>query len=104
MAIFLSTARSGQLQEELLAGGYPPETPVVLAYQATWPDELIVHCTVASIEQTVKANKLWKHTLFLVGPALAAGGTRSHLYHPGHFHGFRKADRAARRSLLASRE
>jgi precorrin-4/cobalt-precorrin-4 C11-methyltransferase len=100
MAIFLSAARSGQLQEELSAGGYADDTPVVIAYQATWPDELIVHCTVASIETTVKARKLWKHTLFLVGPALAAGGTRSHLYHPGHFHGFRKPERAARRELL----
>ncbi|CAM5252382.1 hypothetical protein SFUMM280S_06798 [Streptomyces fumanus] len=42
--------------------------------------------------ETVKEHKLWKHTLFLVGPALDAHGTRSHLYHPGHFHGFRKAD------------
>ncbi|MGV9235167.1 precorrin-4 C(11)-methyltransferase, partial [Streptomyces nigra] len=25
--------------------------------------------------------------------------TRSHLYHPGHFHGYRKADPAARRAL-----
>jgi precorrin-4/cobalt-precorrin-4 C11-methyltransferase len=99
MAIFLSAARSGQLQEELTAGGYADDTPVVIAYQATWPDELVVHCTVATIEETVKARKLWKHTLFLVGPALAAGGTRSHLYHPGHFHGFRKPERAARREL-----
>jgi precorrin-4/cobalt-precorrin-4 C11-methyltransferase len=103
MALFLSAARSGQLQEELLAGGYPSDTPVVVAYQATWPDELVVRCTVATIEETVKAHKLWKHTLFLVGPALAAGGTRSHLYHPGHFHGFRKADRAARRVLREGR-
>ena len=43
MALFLSAARSGQLQEELLAGGYPPDTPCVVAYQVTWPDELIVH-------------------------------------------------------------
>ena len=42
MALFLSAARSGQLQAELLGGGYPPDTPVVVAYQATWPDELIV--------------------------------------------------------------
>jgi precorrin-4/cobalt-precorrin-4 C11-methyltransferase len=99
MALFLSAARSGQLQEELLDGGYPPETPVVVAYQATWPDELVVTCTVGTLEETVKEHKLWKHTLFLVGPALAAGGRRSHLYHPGHFHGFRKADREARRAL-----
>ena len=103
MAIFLSAARSGQLQTELLAGGYPEHTPVIVAYQATWPDELVVGCTIATLEQTVKREKLWKHTLFLVGPALGAGGTRSHLYHPGHFHTFRRADPAARRALRGSR-
>jgi precorrin-4/cobalt-precorrin-4 C11-methyltransferase len=99
MAVFLSAARSGQLQAELLAGGYPPDTPVVVAYQATWPDELVLECTVGTLADTVKARKLWKHTLFLVGPALGARGTRSHLYHPGHFHGFRRAERGARRAL-----
>jgi precorrin-4/cobalt-precorrin-4 C11-methyltransferase len=99
MAVFLSAARSGQLQAELLAGGYPPDTPVVVAYRATWPDGLIVDCTVGTLADTVRARKLWKHTLFLVGPALAACGARSHLYHPGHFHGHRRADRAARAAL-----
>lgn len=99
MALFLSAARSGQVQAELLAGGYPEDTPAVVAYQATWPDELVVHCTVGTLEATVKQHKLWKHTLFLVGPALAAEGTRSHLYHPGHFHTFRRAEPAARAEL-----
>jgi precorrin-4/cobalt-precorrin-4 C11-methyltransferase len=42
----------------------------------------------------------------LVGPGLAAGGdgaSRSHLYHPGHFHGFRRADRQARKELRGTR-
>ncbi|WP_410817729.1 precorrin-4 C(11)-methyltransferase [Micromonospora sp. 050-3] len=99
MALFLSAARSGQVQAELLAGGYPQDTPAVVAYQATWPDELVVRCTVGTLEETVKQHKLWKHTLFLVGPALAAEGTRSHLYHPGHFHTFRRAEPAARAEL-----
>lgn len=99
MAVFLSAARSGQLQAELLDGGYPPDTPVLLAYRATWPDEVIVDCTVGTLADTVRARKLWKHTLFLVGPALAASGTRSHLYHPGHFHGHRRADPKARQAL-----
>ncbi|MER7727100.1 precorrin-4 C(11)-methyltransferase [Streptomyces sp. NPDC096323] len=103
MALFLSAARSGQLTQELLEGGYPTSTPVVIAYQATWPEELILHCTIETLEATVKEHKLWKHTLFLVGPALSASGTRSHLYHPGHFHGYRKADRAARAELRAQR-
>jgi precorrin-4/cobalt-precorrin-4 C11-methyltransferase len=101
MALFLSAARSGQLQEELLEGGYSPETPCVVAYQATWPDELVVHCTLGELEATVKEHKLWKHTLVLVGPALGAGGTRSHLYHPGHFHGFRRAEPKSREALRA---
>ncbi|MDB1088445.1 precorrin-4 C(11)-methyltransferase [Streptomyces sp. ACA25] len=103
MALFLSAARSGQLAAELLEGGYPTGTPVIIAYQVTWPEELLLHCTVGTLEETVKEHRLWKHTLFLVGPALSASGTRSHLYHPGHFHGFRRADPAARRALRATR-
>ncbi|MWA10271.1 precorrin-4 C(11)-methyltransferase [Streptomyces sp. BA2] len=103
MALFLSTARSGQLVRELLEGGYPTTTPVVIAYQVTWPEELVLHCTIETLEETVKEHKLWKHTLFLVGPALSAHGTRSHLYHPGHFHGFRKADPQARAALRAEK-
>jgi precorrin-4/cobalt-precorrin-4 C11-methyltransferase len=70
-----------------------------VAYRATWPDELLVECTVGTLAETVRARKLWKHTLFLVGAALAASGTRSHLYHPGHFHGHRRAQPQARREL-----
>jgi len=99
MALFLSAARSGQLQEELLLGGYPPDTPCVVAYQVTWPDELIIHTALHNLAATIKERKLWKHTLVLVGPALATTGSRSHLYHPGHFHGYRKAEPAARKQL-----
>lgn len=101
MAVFLSAARGRQLAAELLEGGYPPQTPVIIGYRVSWPDELLVRCTIDSLEATVKEHKLWKHTLFLIGPALAAGGTRSHLYHPGHFHTYRRAEAAARAALRA---
>ncbi|HMA47424.1 MAG TPA: precorrin-4 C(11)-methyltransferase [Frankiaceae bacterium] len=103
MALFLSAARSARLQDELLAGGYPPATPCVVGYRATWEDELVVRCRLDELAATVHAHKLWKHTLVLVGPALEAGGTRSRLYHPGHFHGHRRADPAARRALREPR-
>lgn len=102
MAVFLSAARSGQLAAELAEGGYPPDTPVVIGYRVSWPDELVLRCTLATLAETVREHRLWKHTLFLVGPALAAVGARSHLYHPGHFHGRRRADPAARRALRAA--
>jgi precorrin-4 C11-methyltransferase len=101
MAIFLSAARSGQLVDELRAGGYPDDTPVVIAYKVTWPDELVLHTTIGELSATVKQHKLWRHTLFLVGKALRAEGTRSHLYNAGHFHTYRKADPIARRALRA---
>jgi precorrin-4/cobalt-precorrin-4 C11-methyltransferase len=99
MAVFLSAARTRQLAEELREGGYPPDTPVVVAYRVSWPDELLLRCTLDTLADTARQHKLWKHTLFLVGPALGAAGTRSHLYHPGHFHGYRRADPLARRAL-----
>ena len=99
MALFLSAARSGQLQEELLAGGYPKDTPCVVAYQVTWPDELIIHTKLDTLAATIKERKLWKHTLVLVGPGLQTAGSRSHLYHPGHFHGYRRAEPQARKQL-----
>ena len=104
MALFLSAARSKQLQQELLDGGYAPDTPCVVAYQVTWPEELIVDCRLDELAETIRLHKLWKHTLVLVGRALSADGTRSHLYHPGHFHGHRRADRTARRELRSADE
>jgi precorrin-4 C11-methyltransferase len=101
MAIFLSAARSGHLVDELRAGGYDDDTPVVVAYKVTWPDELMLHTTIGELEETVKRHRLWRHTLFLVGKALRAEGTRSHLYNAGHFHTYRKADPDARRALRA---
>lgn len=97
MALYLSVARSKRLQDELLAGGYPPDTPCVVAHAATWPEQLILHCDLADLAETCKRHRLWKHTLVLVGPALASSGRRSYLYHPGEFHTLRDADPRERR-------
>jgi len=99
MAIFLSAARTSALVQELRAGGYPDDTPVVVAHRVSWPDEMWLRCRLDEVAARCRERRLWRHTLFLVGPALEASGTRSHLYHAGHFHTFRKADRGARREL-----
>ena len=39
MVIFLSTGMLGKLQKELMAGGYPADTPAAIVYKATWPEE-----------------------------------------------------------------
>ena len=93
MALYLSTARNKVLQTELLAGGYPPETPCIVGYRVSWPDELMLRCRLDKLSATMKEHKLWKHTVVLLGPALTEESTtRSHLYHPGFRHEYRASD------------
>ena len=54
----------------------------------------MLRCELKDLSETMREHKLWKHTVFLVGPALAEGplATRSHLYHPGFRHEYRDGD------------
>ena len=90
MAIFLSAARPRALQRELLEGGYPPETPCAVVYRASWPDEQIIECRLEELGDRIRGAGFTRQALILVGPGLAAGGTRSHLYSPHFSHMFRK--------------
>ena len=54
MVIFLSTGLLEDLQKELTAGGYPPDTPAAIVYKATWPDEKVCRCTVESLKETAE--------------------------------------------------
>ncbi len=90
MAIFLSAARPRALQRELLEGGYPPDTPCAVVYRASWPDERIIECRLEELGDRIREAGFTRQALILVGPGLAAGGTRSHLYSPHFSHMFRK--------------
>ncbi|MFT7838361.1 SAM-dependent methyltransferase [Saccharothrix sp. BKS2] len=76
MAISASGARAGQVVERLRAGGYPDDTPVVVAYKVSLPDETVVRTTVGGLEACVKEHKLYRTTLFLVGKVLAPPAPR----------------------------
>jgi precorrin-4 methylase len=96
MAIFLSAARPRLLQEELLEGGYAPQTPCAVVYKASWPDEQIIECPLGELADRVREAGFTRQALVLVGEGLRAGGTRSHLYSPDFSHMFRKASAANR--------
>jgi precorrin-4/cobalt-precorrin-4 C11-methyltransferase len=89
MAIFLSAARPRALQQELLEGGYPPDTPCAVVYKASWPDELVMECPLEELAGRIREAGFTRQALILVGPGLGAGGTRSHLYSPRFSHMFR---------------
>ena len=91
MVLFLSTSLTQKLQEDLLAGGYPGDTPVAVVYKATWPEEKIFRCTVDTLHETVTGNGLTKTSLIIVGNCMGDKYLRSLLYHPGFTTEFREA-------------
>ncbi len=92
MALFLSASRPRRLQDELLAGGYPPDTPCAVVYRASWPDQRLLRCPLSVLAAAIRAARLNQHALVLVGPALAGGATRSQLYSPNFSHQHRQAE------------
>ena len=92
MVVFLSTGLLEQLSEELIAGGYEPDTPAAIVYKATWPDERKYICTVATLAQCAKENDVTKTALMLIGDAvLHTDYRRSDLYNPNFTTEFRQA-------------
>jgi precorrin-4 C11-methyltransferase len=96
MALFLSCSRPYDLQRELLEGGYDPGEPCAVVYRATWPDEHVLRCRLGDLGDTVRAAKITRQALVLIGPALQDADTRSHLYSPTHGHRFRRLGRPDR--------
>lgn len=90
MAIFLSVGLLPQLTEDLVEGGYPPETPAAIVYKATWPDEKVCICQVSTLAETAQKEGINKTALILVGDFLGQQYDRSLLYHPNFTTGFRE--------------
>ena len=91
LVLYLSTGLLKQVTEELLAGGYAPNASAAIIYKASWADEKICRCTVATLEQTAKENGITKTALITVGGFLDSDFSRSHLYDPAYPTAFREA-------------
>lgn len=91
MVLFLSTGLLEGLQNELMAGGYAPETPAAIVYKATWPDEKQFHCRLCDLAKTARENQITKTALILVGGFLGDTYERSKLYDPSFTTEFREA-------------
>lgn len=74
--------------ERVLVPHYGPDCPVVVAYRVGWPDQMFVRGTLSDIRGKVRAEKITRTALILVGPVLGeiADFTDSALYDPGHPH------------------
>ena len=74
--------------ERQLSPIYGADCPAIVAYRVGWPDALFVHGTLSDIREKVRAEKITRTALILVGPALADGTEfrDSALYDATHAH------------------
>ena len=56
--------------ERVLTPHYGADCPVVVAYRVGWPDELFIRGTLTDIRDRVRAAKITRTALILVGPAM----------------------------------
>ena len=60
---------------------------MVIAYRATWPDELYIKTTLAEMKEEVRKHKITRTALIMVGPVLGDVEFRdSDLYNADYAH------------------
>jgi len=97
MMIFLSVGMIEDVVTDLLAGGYPKDTPVAIVEKVSWPDEKQIRGTLETIAAQVKEAGIKKTALIAVGKVLAEGPppSLSKLYDKAFTHGYRKGSKSS---------
>ncbi|EDP61355.1 Precorrin-4 methylase [alpha proteobacterium BAL199] len=95
LAIHLSIRNLREVRR-VLEPHYGADCPVAVAYRVGWPDQQILRGTLSGISAQVRAAKITRTALILIGPALDAHGFRdSALYDGAHAHILRPVRRSA---------
>jgi precorrin-4/cobalt-precorrin-4 C11-methyltransferase len=93
LAIHLSIHVIEQVVADLLPA-YGANCPAAVVWRASWPDERVLKGTLGTIAPLVRAERLERTALILVGRALDASGFRdSALYSAGYDRRFRPRSR-----------
>ncbi len=94
LAVHLSVRNLRQVIEDITPH-YGADCPVAVVYRASWPDEVIVRGRLDDIRAKVRAAKITRTALILVGRVLdGTDFTDSKLYAPDHVHLLRPRRRA----------
>jgi precorrin-4/cobalt-precorrin-4 C11-methyltransferase len=94
LAIHLSV-RNLRRVEQALTPHYGADCPVAVVYRASWPDEQVIRGTLADIRGKVRAAKITRTALILVGRVLdETAFADSKLYDADHVHVLRPKRRA----------
>ena len=90
MAVYLSASDPKGMAKELLAGGYPANTPVVLGHRVGWPDEKILVTDLGGVADVARSARIQRQAVFLILPGQQGDPVFSKLYNSQFSHGFRK--------------
>ncbi len=90
LAIYLSANMTERIKQDLIEGGYEEDTPVIVGYKVSWPDEKIFITSIKKLSEDIKKHNIKRQAVFLVVPGLKGEITFSKLYDPNFSHGFRK--------------
>ena len=87
LAIHLAIRNLREVERQLIPA-YGPDCPVAVVYRASWPDQKILTGTLSTIRLKVRAEKITRTALILVGPALGEHPDfkDSALYDPNEVH------------------
>ena len=89
ICIFLSIALIEDVVADLISAGLSVDTPVAVVQRASWKDEKILRGTLENIVAQVKAEKIQRQALIIVGNCLNKNYEHSQLYSPNFSHMFR---------------
>ena len=79
--------------EELIAGGYAPDTPIAIVQRASWPEQKIVRATLETIVTEIADKGIDRTAMIVVSRCLGADYELSRLYAPEFSHMFREASK-----------
>ena len=93
LVLFLSASQVPAVVEALMPS-YGADAPVVVVYRVSWPDEMILRCTLATLAEQMQTARIQLSALIFIGPMLdSEKGTGSHVYDASYTHRFRMGTR-----------
>jgi precorrin-4/cobalt-precorrin-4 C11-methyltransferase len=89
LCLFLSATLARKIEEELIPH-YGGDCPVAIVVRASWPDQAILRCPLEALDATLKAAKVTKTAMIIVGRVLLNDGAASRLYDRSFTHSYRR--------------
>ncbi len=78
LAIYMGMTGIDTISRELQAHGLPGDTPAVLVYKATWPEQKLHHATLATLPQVVREQSIKSPTLLVIGSVVSLATQSAH--------------------------